>query len=83
MYPSWMTEICQSMLQLLLLLTLTEAPSLVPVIVIGGGAPQSAVPPSLSDTVGVFFPQEEVGKEARLPIGRSPIHHRNCRNQRS
>ena len=62
---------------LTLQLTFTEAPSLVPVIIVRGGAPQSTVLPALCGTVHVVVTLEEEGEEAGLSIGCAPDHNWN------
>lgn len=59
-------------------LTLTETPLLLLVIVIGCGAPQPSIPPSVSGTVEVLHPLEEEWEDAPLSMGCTSIHHRNC-----
>lgn len=59
------------------LLTLTEAPSLVSVVVIGGGAPEPAISPALGGTVQVLLPQEKEGEQAKLPSSGASNHHRH------
>lgn len=58
-------------------LTLAEAPSLLLVIAVGGGAPQPAVAPSVCGALRVLLSLEEEGEDAGLPAGRAPVHHRN------
>lgn len=58
-------------------LTLTEAPSLLMVVIVGGGAPQPAVAPSVRGALRVLLPLEEEGEDAGLSAGRTPVHQRN------